>query len=144
VSDRVELQAEVDARRDDVYKLLATAEGLASWLDAAELEPRVGGVVRFTMRDGVAVGKVLAVDPPQHISFTWDWEAAPLGQLSVVAFDAIDHGQRTHVTFRHVGLPSRQVELHTEMWRYWRDRFKAAVAALDSAPESTAASTQPS
>jgi uncharacterized protein YndB with AHSA1/START domain len=137
VSDRVELQAEVDARREDVYKLLATAEGLATWLDAAELEPRVGGLVRFTLRDGVAVGKVLAVDPPQHISFTWDWEGAPLGQLSVVAFDAIDHGQRTHVTFRHVGLPSRQVELHTEMWRYWRDRFDEACRSKARKPETS-------
>jgi len=131
MNDRVELQTEVDAPREAVYALLATADGLASWLDAAELEPRVGGVVRLTLRDGVAVGKVLAIDPPQHISFTWDWETAPLPHLSVVAFDAIDHGARTHVTLRHVSLPSpEQVELHTEMWRYWLSRFDAAVAAL--------------
>jgi uncharacterized protein YndB with AHSA1/START domain len=79
----------------------------------------------------VAVGKVLAIDPPQHISFTWDWEREPLGQLSVVAFDAIDHGARTHVTLRHVGLPSRaQAELHTEMWRHWLERFELAVREL--------------
>ncbi len=55
-----------------------------------------------------------------------------------MAFDAIDHGARTHVTLRHVGLPSRaQVELHEEMWRHWLDRFEAAVAALDSPAEST-------
>jgi uncharacterized protein YndB with AHSA1/START domain len=131
VIDRVELQTEVDAPRETVYELLATAEGLAKWLDAAELEPRVGGAVRLTLRDGVAVGKVLAIDPPQHISFTWDWEREPLGQLSVVAFDAIDHGARTHVTLRHVGLPSRaQVELHTEMWRHWLERFELAVREL--------------
>ena len=131
MNDRVELQTEVDAPREAVFELLATADGLASWLDAAELEPRVGGVVRLTMRDGVAVGKVLALDPPQHISLTWDWETAPLPHLSVVAFDAIDHGARTHVTLRHVSLPSpAEVELHTEMWRYWLSRFEAAVAAL--------------
>ena len=138
MTDRVELQTEVDAPREAVYELLATADGLATWLDAAELEPRVGGLVRLTLRDGVAVGKVLAIDPPQHISFTWDWEGRSLGRLSVVAFDAIDHGSRTHVTLRHVSLPSQaQVELHTEMWRYWRSRFEEAVAALDSASEST-------
>ena len=131
MNDRVELQTEVDASREAVYALLATADGLATWLDAAELEPRVGGLVRLTLRDGVAVGKVLALDTPQHISFTWDWETAPLPHLSVVAFDAIDHGARTHVTLRHVSLPSpAQVELHTEMWRYWLSRFDAAVAAL--------------
>jgi len=138
MNDRVELQSEVDAPREAVFALLATADGLATWLDAAELEPRVGGLVRLTMRDAVGVGKVLALDPPQHISFTWDWEGSPLGRLSVVAFDAIDHGSRTHVTLRHVSLPSRaQVELHTEMWRHWLARFEAAVATLDSASVST-------
>ena len=138
MSDRVELQAEVDAARVLVYPLLATAEGLSNWLDAAELEPRIGAGIRFRMRDAVAVGQVLAVDPPQHISFSWDWEGAPLGVLTVVAFDAIDHGARTHVTFRHVGLSTReQVELHEEMWRYWRDRFVAATRALPRKVEAT-------
>lgn len=128
---RVELQAEVDALRVDVFPLLATAEGLARWLDSAELQPRVGGLVRFRLRDAVATGKILALDPPQHISFSWDWEAEPIGTLTVVAFDAIDHGSRTHVTIRHVGLPTEaQVELHTEMWRYWLERFAAVAMEL--------------
>lgn len=128
MSDRVELQAELDARRDVVYPLLATAEGLARWLDAAELEPRVGGRIRLRLRDGVAVGKVLSFAEPQHISFTWDWESDPLASLSVVAFDLIDHGARTHFTVRHVGLPGRrQVELHKELWRFWLERLVQAV-----------------
>lgn len=131
MNDRVELQTEVDAPRALVYPLLATPDGLARWLDEAELEPRVGGQVRLRLRDAVAVGEVLSVGPPQHISFSWDWEAEPLGRLSVVAFDAIDHGSRTHVTIRHVGLPTpAQVELHDVMWRYWLVRFEAAVRAL--------------
>ena len=130
MNDRVELQTEVDAARELVYPLLASAEGLAKWLDEASIEPTLGGVVRLRLRDAVAVGKVLSVGPIQHISFSWDWEAQPLGQLSVVAFDAIDHGARTHVTIRHVGLPRAQVELHEEMWRYWLARFETAVAAL--------------
>ncbi len=131
MSERVELQAEVDAPRALVYPFLATPEGLARWLDEAELEPRVGGTVRLRLRDAVAVGKVLAAAPPQHISFTWDWLDQPLGTVTVVAFDAIDHGSRTHVTIRHVGLPSpAQVELHQEMWRYWLERFGAAAKGL--------------
>ena len=131
MSDRVELQAELDARRDVVYPLLATAEGLARWLDAAELEPRVGGRVRVRLRDAEASGEVLAIDPPQHISFTWEWAGQAFEAPTVVAFDAIDHGERTHVTLRHVGLPSGgEIELHEQMWRHWLDRFAAAVRAL--------------
>ncbi|MGI8928806.1 MAG: SRPBCC family protein [Candidatus Limnocylindrales bacterium] len=137
MKDRVELQTEVDAARVVIYPLLATAEGLAQWLDEAELEPRVGGRVRLRLRDAVAVGEVLSVGAPQHISFSWDWEAEPLGRLTVVAFDAIDHGERTHVTIRHVGLPTPlQVELHDAMWRFWLERFEAAARALPGKVES--------
>ena len=137
-TDRVELQSEVDAPRELVFPLLATGEGLAKWLDWAEVDARVGGAVRAQLRDAVGGGEILSLQPPQHISFTWDWEGAPLGRLSVVAFDAIDHGARTHVTIRHVGLPSpRQVELHEEMWRYWRDRFEAACKQLPRKVEAT-------
>jgi uncharacterized protein YndB with AHSA1/START domain len=132
VIQRVELQTEVGAPRDKVFELLATADGLRRSLDGAELEPRVGGAVSLRLRDGVAVGQVLALDPPQHISFTWDWSGAPLGVPTVVAFDAIDHGPAlTHVTVRHVGLPpGEQLELHRELWRHWLKRFQAACRAL--------------
>ncbi len=130
--ERVELQAEVEAPRAQVFALLATAEGLRRWLDAAELEPRIGGAVSLRLRDGVATGQVVALDPPQHISFTWDWRDAPLGVPTVVAFDAIDHGPAlTHVTVRHVGLPpGEQLELHRELWRHWLKRFEAVCRSL--------------
>lgn len=126
MSERVELQRELDAGRADVFRLVATTAGLRSWLDDGELDPRVGGLLRLRLRDATAAGKVLSLAAPQHISFTFDWTDEPLGQLSVVAFDAIDHGARTHFTLRHVGLPDRrQVELHEAMWRHWLDRLVA-------------------
>jgi uncharacterized protein YndB with AHSA1/START domain len=138
VSDRVELQTEVDSPRLAVYPLLASAEGLRQWLDDAHLDERVGGEVRLRLRDGWAVGEILALEPPQHISFTWDWVGAPLGATTVVAFDAIDHGARTHVTLRHVGLPGhRQLELHEALWRHWLQRFEQAARALPPKVETT-------
>ena len=131
MTDRVELQLEVDAPRAAVFALFATELGLRQWLDAADLEPRVGGGVRVRMRDANATGKALAIDPPQHISFTWQWGGDRDARSMVVAFDAIDHGVRTHVTLRHVGLRTRaDVDLHTELWRYWLGRFAAAVREL--------------
>jgi uncharacterized protein YndB with AHSA1/START domain len=134
VRNRVELQAEVDAPRALVYPLFATAGGLAQWLDGAELAPQVGAVVRLTMRDAIALGTVLAVDPPQHISWSFDWEGEPLGRQTVLALDVIDHGARSHVTLRHVGLRSgRQLELHEALWDHWFGRFREAVARLEPA-----------
>jgi uncharacterized protein YndB with AHSA1/START domain len=88
-------------------------------------------LVRLRLRDAEATGEVLALDPPQHISFTWQWLSEPGKPPSVVAFDAIDHGARTHVTLRHVGLSSpAEVELHDRVWRHWLARFEEAVTAL--------------
>ena len=134
MNDRVELQTEVAAPRHLVFPLFATADGLRLWLDSATLDARVGGELRAKLRDAQAVGRVVALDSPQHISFAWDWIGQPLGAASIVAFDAIDHGARTWVTLRHVGLPSEaQVLLHEEMWRYWLARFTEACRALPGA-----------
>jgi uncharacterized protein YndB with AHSA1/START domain len=74
------------------------------------------------------MGKVLAIDPPQHVSYTWEWTGGSAAQPMVVAFDAIDHGARTHVTLRHIGLRTQaELDMHTELWRYWLERFAAAV-----------------
>ena len=138
MTDRVELQTEVDAPRRLVFPMFATAEGLRLWLDAADLEPRVGGALRVRMREAEAVGTVVALDPPQHISYQWDWLDASLGAPSVVAFDAIDHGARTWVTVRQVGLPTpEQVRIHDEMWRHWLLRFEEACRALPDKEETT-------
>lgn len=136
--DRIELQAEVDARRDRVWRLMATTEGLAQWLDEAELEPRPGGSFRFRLLDAVAAGQVIAVDPPQHISLRWSWLGESTPQ-SVVALDAIDHGARTHLTLRHVGLRGpRQLDLHEALWSHWFARLCRAAGERTDAPADAA------
>jgi uncharacterized protein YndB with AHSA1/START domain len=131
---RVELQAEIDAPREAVFALVATSDGLARWLDEAQLEARLGGVVRLRLVDAEVAGKVLALDAPQHISFSWDYPAEPLATPSVVAFDAISHGHRTHLTLRHVGLASRRSRAdHEALWRYWFPRLIEAAHAQSSA-----------
>jgi uncharacterized protein YndB with AHSA1/START domain len=127
---RVELQLEVDAARDAVFALFATEKGLRQWLDAADLEPRVGGALRVRMRDATASGRVLALDAPQHISYTWEWAGDGSRHPMVVAFDAIDHGALTHVTLRHIGLRTQaELDLHNELWRHWLERFAQVVGA---------------
>lgn len=140
---RVEHQAEVPGRREELFRFVSTTDGLERWLDGAELMPTVGGAVRLTLRDAVAGGVVLAVDAPQHISWTWDWEGEPLRTQTVVAFDLIDHAERTHITVRHVGFRSRaQQQLHDALWRYWFGRLTRAVRTV-GAHHREAAFTQP-
>lgn len=128
---RIELQAEVDGRRADLFALVSSPEGMARWLDGAQISATPGSPVRLQLRDAIAVGTVLAVDAPQHLSIAWDWEGEPLGCPSVLAFDLIDHGARTHLTLRHIGFPGRaSTELHAALWRYWFDRLVTAARAM--------------
>ncbi len=137
--DRIELQAEVAAPRARVWHLMATAEGLGEWLDEAELEPRPGTDFRFRLLDAVAVGQVIAVDPPQHISMRWFWQDELGPPAGLVAIDAIDHGARTHLTLRHVGFRDpRQLELHEELWRHWFARLCRAAGERTDAPAPSA------
>ena len=141
---RVELQHEVTGRRDQLYPLVATAEGLSRWLDGADMTPEVGSALRLTLRDAVAVGRVLAMEPPQHISWTWDWEGEPLGVTTVVAFDLIAHEERTHVTLRHVGFRSRaQLQLHDALWRYWFGRLTREARREHRSRQTAEAAAQP-
>ncbi|HVQ21905.1 MAG TPA: SRPBCC domain-containing protein [Candidatus Saccharimonadia bacterium] len=127
---RVELQAEIDATREVVFALVSTGDGLSRWLDSASIETRPGGAVRLRLLEAEVAGKVVALDPPQHISFTWDYPAEPLASPSVVAFDAISHGHRTHLTLRHVGLAGgRARDDHEALWRFWFPRLVEAASA---------------
>jgi len=143
VSDRrVELQAEVDTPREALFALVATQAGLVRWLDEADFEPKVGAALRFRLRDAEAHGEVVALDPPQHISWSWDWHDEPLGVPTVVAFDLIEHGARTHLTIRHVGFRTRaQRELHEQLWRYWFARLLGEVRREGAEVTSAGAST---
>lgn len=139
---RVELQAEVDVPRDELFPLVSTADGLSRWLDGADFSPKVGAPVRLRLRDAEATGTVLALDPPQHISWSWDWADEPLGVASVVAFDLIEHAERTHLTVRHVGFRTRdQRDLHEELWRYWLGRLLEAARRRGAEVTSAGAST---
>jgi uncharacterized protein YndB with AHSA1/START domain len=83
--------------------------------------------------DAQVVGKVVAIDAPQHVSFSWDYPDEPLATPSVVAFDAISHGHRTHLTLRHVGLAGRRSrEDHEALWHYWFPRLVEAAHAARS------------
>ncbi|MFJ7345572.1 SRPBCC family protein [Streptomyces sp. NPDC101110] len=59
---------------DRVWQFVTDADELERWFPSrAEIELRPGGTVRFSgdphMED--STGRVLAVDPPRHLSFEW-------------------------------------------------------------------------
>jgi uncharacterized protein YndB with AHSA1/START domain len=101
--------------------------GVGGWTEAhAEIDLRVGGSYRFTMRDeggGVdGVGGVYTeVSRPERLSFTWTWENEPAvmrgsgGSLVQVVLHEAPEGTRLALT--HSGLGTKLAkELHEEGW----------------------------
>jgi len=85
----------------DVWRALTEASLLSDWFEAeVELDPRVGGAVRFRFPDGSELrGVVVACDPPRHLGFRWR-DIHLLGDAAVVEFslDPVSDGTRLTVT----------------------------------------------
>ncbi|GGV14517.1 hypothetical protein GCM10010260_62150 [Streptomyces filipinensis] len=59
---------------DRVWRFVTDPDELAQWFPSrAEMELRPGGTIRFTGDPDMpeSTGRVLAVDPPRHLSFAW-------------------------------------------------------------------------
>jgi hypothetical protein len=89
---------------DDVYKRLATVEGLSGWwtTDAKGESNKVGGVIRFRFGNGGFDMKVLALDPGKHV--LWDVIDGPAEWIGTkIIWDIRQEGDWTIVFFKHQG-----------------------------------------
>lgn len=81
-SDRrwVEMELVVPGSPEEVWQALATGPGNAAWFIRAEIEPEVGGALRFHFAPGVTTtGEVTRWEPPHAFGYVErDWqEGAP-------------------------------------------------------------------
>ena len=122
---------EIDARAEAVFPLLVEPRSLEKWWpDVAQLEPRVGGVVRMVFRggDSVVTGEVTRFEPPRALAFSWIREERPdvstLVELTVTELTA----ERCRVDVVHSGwehTPELR-PMHDAGWAH----FLACLAAL--------------
>ncbi|MFD1275341.1 SRPBCC family protein [Streptomyces kaempferi] len=81
-----------------VWEFVTDPEELASWFPSrAEIELRPGGTIRFSGDPNMSnsTGRVIAVDPPRHLSFDWG------GDELHFDLEALD-GKRTRFTLTNV------------------------------------------
>ena len=102
-----------------VFDAWTSEEVLRRWLHAehdwetteAEVDLRVGGVVRVVMRDPHkdveygGGGHYTEIDPPTRLAFTWIWDGSTTRQLIEIDFEETDGV--TTVRFTHSGLLGR-------------------------------------
>jgi uncharacterized protein YndB with AHSA1/START domain len=82
----------LDHPPDRVWRYLTEAAALRGWHPSPfELEPRVGGTVRYVPPDGAAFGdgEVTEYDPPRAVAYTWGddhlrWELEGRGEGCVL------------------------------------------------------------
>lgn len=78
----VEMELLVPGTPEQVWQALATGPGCAAWFINAEIEPRVGGVLRFDFGLGaVSTGEVTVWEPPYRFGYVereWEPGAPPV------------------------------------------------------------------
>jgi uncharacterized protein YndB with AHSA1/START domain len=74
VPHRFELELTVDATPEQVWRAIASAEGISAWMMPTELDPREGGLVKFDMGPEMSsIGKVTAFEPTRRLAYEEDW-----------------------------------------------------------------------
>ncbi len=96
----------VNAPVSRVWKALATADGLASWLMPNDFRPAVGARFTFTSEpeqdwDGVVECIVTELEEPWKLAFTW--REAPDVVPTLVTFELQELDGKTEVCLLHSG-----------------------------------------
>lgn len=88
---------EISAKIDKVWQAVASSEGLSHWLMPNDFQPRLGHEFTLKTQFGPVPCKVLEIDPPTRLSFTWDdfgWQ---------VTFELEELKGKTEFTVIHSG-----------------------------------------
>ena len=136
----VEIEIEIDAPPEEVFALLSEADRLSTWIGQRVLfDPRPDGDVLIDVngRDRVR-GKVVAIDPPRFIAFSWGWDREgtnmPPGS-SLIEITLQRSGDGTRLRLRHSGLPSDVRDEHAAGWQHYLGRLRTAAGGEDPGPD---------
>jgi uncharacterized protein YndB with AHSA1/START domain len=139
VSDNKTLRIErtFQAPAEAVFDAWTSEEVLLRWWRAghdwetteAEVDLRVGGVVRVVMRDPSkdveygGRGIYTEIEPPSRLAFTWIWDGDTRRTLIELDFQEIDGS--TTVSFTHSDLWDEEaVRSHEDGWRKLFDNLE--------------------
>jgi uncharacterized protein YndB with AHSA1/START domain len=111
--------------RADVWSAITEADRTARWSFRAEMEPRVGGALRFDLGEhGEGAGTLLAWDEPSVLEYEW----GEPGSTWRVRFELSDDGDGgTVLTFDHL-LPDPRDPSFAAGWHWHLDRLDVHLA----------------
>ncbi|WP_459503254.1 SRPBCC family protein [Bacillus sp. C1] len=109
-----------------VWNVVSTAEGIASWFMPNDFEPEVGHEFHVQSPFGPSPCKVLEIDEPHRLSFSWDTDGW------IVSFVLKDLGDKTEFTLIHGGWkqPDTILPKPNEKSSIIRDRMAGGWVAI--------------
>ncbi len=132
LTETLDRDVTIRAPRDLVFKFFTDIPRWASWWGAgSKIDARVGGDVLIVYPGGTeAGGKVLELDPPKKIVFSYGYvKGTPiaLGESRVtIQLDAVREGTRVHLHHAFADATVRQQ--HVQGWRYQLSLFSNVVS----------------
>lgn len=132
----VEREMRIDAPRERVWSLLTDPSQMERWMPVVRFEARLGGEMLFQAGEWVAFGEVTELDPPNRISYSWDWRNAPIGAQTHVTWELQEDGDGTLVRLRHTGFPTgEQADSHAKGWAHYAARLATVARGGDPGPD---------
>ncbi len=139
-TDAVEVETRIRARPETIFAFFTEPELYHRWKgDAAELDPRPGGIYRVSIPGRPTIeGTYLVVEPPRRLVFTWGWVGdvdLPPGS-SRVEVTLAPAGDETVVRVFHSGLPTEWLRAqHADGWHYYLGRLGVVARGGDPGRE---------
>jgi uncharacterized protein YndB with AHSA1/START domain len=136
--ETIYLERRIAAPPSAVFRYLTESDLWARWQgEAAELDPRPGGLFRVRMAEGQVVeGAYVAVEPDTRVAITWGWNGHPRMPpgTTTVEFELVEDGQETIVRLTHSGIPPEDLPIHRDGWEVFLPRLETAATGGDPGP----------
>jgi uncharacterized protein YndB with AHSA1/START domain len=136
----VERTIDIDAPPALVYELFTDAQLLVRWMaPTAEVEPRVGGAIRWTHANGDSCsGRFVELIPARRLVFTYGWERpdveVPPGSTTVeITLEPRAAGTRLRLV--HRGLAGPMADAHAGGWTNYLARLAIVATGADPGPD---------
>ena len=103
VGRSIEKERFINAAPARVFRALTEKAELERWfVTKAEIDLRPGGAIRFEWGpDAVEIGKILVLEPPHRISYTWEaLEPSP----TTITFELTAENDGTRLKLTHTGI----------------------------------------
>ena len=122
----------INAPAATVYDFLVDPARFVTWMaDDATLEPRPGGLIRWTHPNGDScAGRYVELVPARRVVFTYGWEQTDVGippGSTTVEIDLIaESADVTTLRLVHRGLDASAADAHSGGWGHYLGRLRIA------------------